>query len=63
MKNIEYTYSKNLYYINAILGNSTRREKVVCKWLFYLTWFMWRIKLKPFIKFKGFNVLYQKKGG
>jgi hypothetical protein len=54
------TYRKDLYYINTIIGNGKRREIIVSKWLFYLTWFAWIFRRRHFKKYKGFNVLYEK---
>ena len=52
-------YSKNLCYINTGLGGGKRREVVVPKWLFYMTWFVWFFSKPHYRKFKGLNVLYE----
>ena len=54
------TYRKDRYYINTIIGADKRREIIVPRWLFYMTWFVWLIEKPHFRKLKGFNVLYEK---
>ena len=53
------TYRDDLYYINTFTSSGLRREKVVSRTRFYLTWLLWFLTPRRYRKYKQFNVLYQ----